>query len=147
MVKTITFKPRITVYLVVSIFILTATVLPFLLYLQTTHFNVKAYINIFLPLIFLVPTLMMLKKMKTLTLMGDHWRVRYLFRNKWIDFESNQVVKATIQEIIGETTGIPFTKWTLTLKGGRKIRFSSVELQNTELLEQHFKQYWVKRKS
>jgi len=141
MVETITFKPRISIYLVISAFVLTAALLPIRFYLHTTHFDVKAYFNIFLPLIFVVPTFMVLQKMKTLTLVGDEWRVRYLFRRKWVDFKSNQVVEAQVEETAGENTGIPFTKWTLTLSCGRKIRFSSVEMQNTELLDQHFKQF------
>lgn len=137
--ETIKFKPKAIVYVSIALFLVIGTVAPFLIYKHTTDFDTRSCIKICLPLLWLIPTIMAIKKVKFLEINDKEWRVKYLFTGKKIIFSKINVCQTSFSEHRTFRTRIPYTSWKIELLSGEIIQFSSMELRNTGQLEYYFR--------
>lgn len=133
------FKPKAIVYISVFLFLFIGTVSPFLIYSETNLFDTMGYIKICVPILALIPSVMAIRKIKTIEIIEQQWTVTYIFTGKRIAFSKNDVQETAVSEHVRYKSGMPYTSWTIKLLSGENIQFSSNELLNSDQIVLHFK--------
>jgi hypothetical protein len=139
MTQTVQFKPKALVYISTFLFLALGAIVPFLTYSQTTVFDTRAWVSICLPAIALFPSILAMRKIKTIQINNEEWIVKYLFTGKQISFSKKNVSDTSAAQHVMYKFGIPYTAWKIVLRSGQKIQFSSMELKNSHQIVRHFK--------
>lgn len=137
--QTVNFKPKVIVYISIFLFLTIGTIIPFLNYSKTTTFNTHAWFSICLPAIALFPSILAMRKVKTIQINDEKWIVKYIFTGKKMTFSKNDVWDTFASQHVMYKFGIPYTAWKIILRSGEKIQFSSIELKNGHQIVWHFK--------